>query len=47
MTLSAVLLYAGASGFGVTPTVAMLALSLGFAASCEGPVLVHRHRYLG
>lgn len=37
MTLSAGLLCAGASGFGVTATVAMLALSLGFAASAEGP----------
>jgi MFS family permease len=37
MTLSALLLYAGASGLGDTVTVAMLALSLGFAASAEGP----------
>ena len=37
MTLSAVLLYAGASGAGVAATVAMLALSLGFAAAAEGP----------
>jgi ACS family glucarate transporter-like MFS transporter len=37
MTLSAVLLYAGASGAGVAATVTMLALSLGFAAAAEGP----------
>jgi ACS family glucarate transporter-like MFS transporter len=37
MTFSAVLLYTGASGVGVALTVAMLALSLGFAASAEGP----------
>jgi ACS family glucarate transporter-like MFS transporter len=37
MTLSAVLLYAGASGAGVAATVAMLSLSLGFAAAAEGP----------
>jgi len=36
-TLSAVMLFTGASGVGVAATVAMLALSLGFAASAEGP----------
>jgi ACS family glucarate transporter-like MFS transporter len=36
-SLSAALLYAGASGLGVVATVAMLALSLGFAAGAEGP----------
>src|SRR5436190_4188105 len=37
MCVSAMLLYAGVSGAGVAATVAMLALSLGFAAGAEGP----------
>ena len=37
MGLSAVLLYLGASGFGVVATVALLSLAFGSAASSEGP----------
>jgi ACS family glucarate transporter-like MFS transporter len=37
MTLSAVLLYAGAGGFGVVATVALLSLAFGFSATAEGP----------
>jgi ACS family glucarate transporter-like MFS transporter len=35
--VSAVLLYLGASGFGVVATVALLSLAFGSAASSEGP----------
>lgn len=37
MTLSAGLLYAGASGLGVAATVALLSLAFGSAGSAEGP----------
>jgi ACS family glucarate transporter-like MFS transporter len=37
MTLSAGLLFAGASGMGTLATVAFLSLALGFSASAEGP----------
>ena len=37
MGISAVLLYLGASGFGVVATVALLSLAFGSAACSEGP----------
>ena len=37
MTLSAVLLYLGAGGFGVVATVALLSFALGCSTTCEGP----------
>jgi MFS family permease len=37
MAASAVLLYLGASGFGVVTTVVLLSLAFGFATSSEGP----------
>ena len=37
MTLSAVLLIAGASGFGTLATVVLLSLAFGFSATAEGP----------
>lgn len=37
MALSAVLLFWGASGVGVTATIALLALALGFCTMAEGP----------
>jgi len=37
LSASAVLLVLGASGFGVTTTVALLSLAMGFASSAEGP----------
>jgi len=37
MAISAVLLYLGASGFGVAATVALISLALGFASSSEAP----------
>jgi MFS family permease len=37
LSASAVMLVLGAAGFGVTTTVALLSLAMGFASSCEGP----------